>query len=87
VENTTTVGCNAKKTNKLTNKQTLGFHKINIVPCKEKETYEQMKENLSTEKLSIVYAMSFIADLHAHRDITFSLNIHVMNLKILEESV
>jgi len=46
-----------------------------------------MKQNISTDKLSIVYAMSFIVHLHTYHDITFSLNIHVMNLKFLEERV
>jgi hypothetical protein len=31
-----------------------------MLPCKEKVIYEQMKENISTDKLSIVYAISFI---------------------------
>jgi len=38
----------------------LDSQKINILPCKEKVIYEQIKENISTDKLSIVYAMSFI---------------------------
>jgi hypothetical protein len=60
---------------------------INIVPCKEKVTYEKMKGNISTDKLSVVYAMSFILDLHANDDITFSININVKNLKLFEERV
>jgi len=65
----------------------LGFHKINIVPYKKKVTYERMKENISTDKLSIICAMSFIVHLHTYHDITFSLNNHVMNLEFLEERV
>jgi hypothetical protein len=44
-----------------------------------------MKENISTDKLSILYAMYFIVYLKAYHDITVSLNIHVTNLKFLEE--
>jgi hypothetical protein len=46
-----------------------------------------MKGNISTDKLSIVYIMSFIVDLHAYHDITLSINIHVINLKFFEERV
>lgn len=46
-----------------------------------------MKGNISTDMLLILYAMYFIVNLHAYDDITISLNIHVMNLKFLEEKV